>query len=169
MATAPTLWAPSRGFGSSGRLRLPCPGPAGGPQRSPEASKSMPADDLVEFVKRELTMRANPSAAGPMARYMKTDMPFYGIKCPQREPVIREMVRRFPPGDETDVELGVLALWALPHREEKYAALAYAASAPKGIGLLPLYERLIREGGWWDLVDEVAIKLVGKVLLDEPD
>ena len=129
----------------------------------------MPADDLVEFVKRELTMRANPSAAGPMARYMKTDMPFYGIKCPQREPVIREMVRRFPPGDESDVERAVLALWALPHREEKYAALAYAASAPKGIGLLPLYERLIREGGWWDLVDEVAIKLVGKVLLDEPD
>ena len=29
---------------------------------------------------------------------------------------------------------------------------------------LPLYRRLIVEGAWWDLVDDVAIKLVGGAL-----
>ncbi|MGH9548793.1 MAG: DNA alkylation repair protein, partial [Terriglobales bacterium] len=31
---------------------------------------------------------------------------------------------------------------------------------------LALYERLIREGAWWDFVDHIAISLVGNVLLD---
>jgi 3-methyladenine DNA glycosylase AlkD len=29
---------------------------------------------------------------------------------------------------------------------------------------MPLYERLIREGAWWDLVDDAAIRLAGRVL-----
>jgi 3-methyladenine DNA glycosylase AlkD len=31
---------------------------------------------------------------------------------------------------------------------------------------MPLYRRLIVEGAWWDFVDEVAVRLVGRVLRD---
>jgi 3-methyladenine DNA glycosylase AlkD len=104
-----------------------------------------------------------------MAAYMKTEMPFYGIAKPERLPVYREMKKRFPASDREDYEAGVLALWNLPHREEKYAALDFAKQNERFVDRqsLPLYEHLIRDGAWWDLVDEIATHLSGRVLLRE--
>ena len=68
-----------------------------------------------------------------------------------------------------DYEESTLALWNLPHREEKYAALYFAGAHDDYIRAkaLPLFERLIREGAWWDLVDEIATHLSGRVLFKE--
>lgn len=127
--------------------------------------------ELVRFVQSRLAPLACAENARAMAAYMKSEMPFYGVKTPDRRPISREAVRRFPPEDRQAYERGVLALWRLPHREEKYAAIAYARGFRVHICLasLPLYERLVREGRWWDFIDEIAAHLVGKVLLDHRD
>jgi len=126
-------------------------------------------DALTAFVQAEFEKVANPEKAAQMQAYFKTDMPIYGTLKPDREPVFREMKKRFVPADHEEYEGCILALWVLPYREEKWAAIAYAGQHPEYITLesVPLYERLIREGAWWDLVDSVAIDLIGKVLLDE--
>lgn len=120
---------------------------------------------LASFVSRELALRADPGAAGPMAAYMKTDMPFHGVKKAGREEVLREVKARFAPADRAELEAGIRALWALPHREEKYLALAYGRRFHSLLtpDSLPLVETLIREGGWWDLVDDVAANLLGSL------
>ncbi len=124
---------------------------------------------LVNFVTSRFSELADPAKAGPMASYLKTDMPFYGIQKPQRVPVFREMKHRFKPWSQDEYEKGVLALWALPHREEKYAALEYAQQYAKFINRdsILLYEHLIRVGAWWDLVDGIATILVGRVFQNE--
>jgi len=123
--------------------------------------------ELARFVSDELRARANPKLAAPMQAYMKTTMPFYGVKKPERVPIFRAMHKQFVPTTQREYERGVLALWKLEHREEKYCALEFAGRhkqfvAPPSIAL---YERLVREGQWWDLVDEVAMHLVSRVLL----
>jgi 3-methyladenine DNA glycosylase AlkD len=125
--------------------------------------------ELVRFIQQEFRKLADPEKAAPMAAYMKTQMPFYGIQKPARALVFRAMKKRFAPKTRRDYEAGVLALWRLPHREEKYAALEFASSWPDFISAesLALYERLIREGAWWDLVDPAATGLVGRVLLKQ--
>lgn len=129
---------------------------------------SFKTEDLVFFVQQQLQALANPGKAGPMAAYLKTDMPFYGVQKPDRVPMYKETKKRFRPESQRDYEKAVLALWALPHREEKYAAIAFALQNEIFITTksLSLYERLIREGAWWDLVDGVAADLVGRVLLE---
>ncbi len=121
---------------------------------------------LVGFVRQELAAQADPAKAAPMQAYMKTDMPFLGVQKPGRVPVIREIAKRFPPADRHAWEEGVLALWRLPHREEKYLALEYAAlgRAFHNAAALALYARLIRDGAWWDLVDFVAAGLLSPTL-----
>ncbi len=113
---------------------------------------------VADFVRAELTALANPDNAGPMAAYMKTDMPFHGVKGAGRKLVFRAMLREFKPTSRDDYERNVLSLWALPHREEKYAAIEYATRFRKHMvfASLPLYERMIVEGAWWDLVDGVV-------------
>jgi len=127
------------------------------------------ADALTGFVAAELAAVADPDRAAPMAAYMKTDMPFYGVPAPRRSPIAVEAVRRFPPGGRDEYRVGTLALWNRPHREEKYLAIEYARAFPRYITLssVPLYRRMIIEGAWWDLVDEIAVHLVGRVLLTQ--
>lgn len=105
-----------------------------------------------------------------MAAYMKTDMPFYGVQKAGRTTITRELTRRFPPDDRTAYADLALSLWNLPHREEKYIALAYARAFDTYIdaGSVPLYKTLIIEGAWWDFVDEAATKLVGGALQNDP-
>ena len=124
------------------------------------------AEALTEFVADRLVDVADPAKAAPMATYMKTDMPFYGVQKTGRVAILRDTVNRFPPADRDDYRSVILALWNQPHREEKYLAIGYARSFPQFATLssVPLYRRMIVEGAWWDLVDETAIHLIGDVL-----
>jgi 3-methyladenine DNA glycosylase AlkD len=124
---------------------------------------------LTEFVAEQLADAADPDKAGPMAAYLKTDMPFYGVQKSGRVPILRAVKDRFPPSDRDDYRTAVLALWTRPHREEKYLAIGYARSFPRFVTLssVPLYRRMIVEGAWWDLVDEIATHLVGDILVNQ--
>ncbi|HKZ20696.1 MAG TPA: DNA alkylation repair protein [Acidimicrobiia bacterium] len=123
---------------------------------------------LVEFVQSQLSALADPARAAPMAAYMKTEMAFYGVPKPERVPIGRELKRRFAPANASQYRENVLTLWNLPHREEKYLAIGYARqfSAFIEFAQIDLYERLIIEGAWWDLVDEIASPIVSRVVLN---
>lgn len=125
--------------------------------------------ELISFTQTALAAVADAEAAPQMAAYMKTSMPFYGVKKPARVPIVRAIKQQFRPGSRKAYTAAVRGLWRLPHREEKYIALAVARMFPSFIDSesFGLYEQLIREGAWWDLVDEVATQLVGRVLLAE--
>ena len=127
--------------------------------------------DRVTFVASELGGLANPENARAMQAYMKTDMPFFGVKRPDSYPIFKEMMRRFPVDTRREYESAVRELWAQPHREEKHMAILLARAAPRYITppSLPLYRKLIVEGAWWDFVDDVAAHLVGELLLENRD
>lgn len=131
----------------------------------------MNADELTDFVAERLAAVADPTKAGPMAAYLKTTMPFYGVQKPARVPILKEAVRDFPPESRADYRAAVFALWSRPHREERYLAIEYASAFPRYMtaSSLPLYRRMIVEGAWWDLVDALAIHLVGEVLAHQRD
>ena len=121
---------------------------------------------LTDFVSEELAALADPHTAAGMAAYMKTDMPFYGVKKPQRVPVFKAMLARYPLHSRAEYSAAVKALWERPHREEKYTAIGLAAAYPQYVTVVsvPLYKRMIVEGAWWDFVDGIAADLIGSVL-----
>lgn len=126
--------------------------------------------EAVQVAKAELASRADATAAPAMAAYMKTDMPFYGVKSSGRKEVARRLFAEFAPADAAELWDLIDGLWTEPHREEKYLAVAYGRrfSRMLGAGDLPRIAALITEGAWWDLVDELAIHLVGDVLRRDP-
>ncbi|HEX5695968.1 MAG TPA: DNA alkylation repair protein [Acidimicrobiia bacterium] len=130
----------------------------------------MSAAALIDLVRTELARRADPEKAVGMQAYMKTDMPFYGVQKAGRVEILRTLVGSFAPPDRDEYEAWVLALWGLPHREEKYLALGFARHFPEFVvaGSIPLYRRLIVEGAWWDFVDEVATKLIRHLVVVDP-
>ena len=145
-----------------------CPEP---PLRSPSVTGPSHHDSaLVVFVQAALSAVADPEKAAGMQAYMKTEMPFYGVQKAGRAPILDDLIRRFPPSDRAAYESTVLDLWNLPHREEKYLALGVARRFTTFVTpvSLPLYRRLIVEGAWWDLVDEVATHLICDLVVGYP-
>ncbi len=124
--------------------------------------------ELVEFLQAEYAKVTDPVKAPQMQAYMKSEIPFLGIQKPWRLPAYRGLKKRFSVSSQKRYREAVLALWELPHREEKYAALHMAEVwsdfvTPKS---MPLYKKLLVEGAWWDFVDGVAVDLVGAVYLE---
>jgi 3-methyladenine DNA glycosylase AlkD len=121
---------------------------------------------LLHETRNWLQSQANPKNAREMAAYMKTEMPFYGVQKKKRIQLNAILKKSFVPTSKEEYEENILALWNEPHREEKYTAIEYAQWWPQFIHMnsLALFETLVREGGWWDLVDGVATRLVSPVL-----
>ncbi len=122
---------------------------------------------LTAAVRRALREAADPAKAEPMGAYMKNRGQFLGVQKPGRAVIIRMLRRDFAPADRRQWLAGVEALWAQPYREEQYLAIEYAALWPEYCTARSarLYERLAREGAWWDLVDLVMGALVSPTML----
>lgn len=124
---------------------------------------------LAEWVAAELAALANPEDAAQMQAYMKTDMPFFGVKATPRDAVLKAAKARFAPHTRASLIADVEALWQGPQRELKSSAVRWARTAKLLTpASMPLFERMIVEGAWWDLVDEIAIHLVGRTLRKHP-
>lgn len=126
--------------------------------------------EACRYVSASLSGLADREKAEGMQRYMKTDMPFYGVQKPGRTPLLKHVVASYPPSTWSEYQQLVLALWNLPHREEKYIAQGVALAhrqflVPRS---LPLYRTFIVEGAWWDFVDEAATHMVRQLALDHP-
>lgn len=123
---------------------------------------------LVALAHTRLAEAADAANAAKMQAYLKTEQPMYGTRRPDQKPIGRELKATFVPEDAAAWRAGVEALWAEPQRELQYAAIDYARGFARRRFLtpdtLPLWERLAREGAWWDLVDEIAVHLVGGVV-----
>lgn len=129
------------------------------------------ARDLARAADRGLKAIADPARAGPMAAYMKGIQNFLGVAKPERAALFTRIAPDHLPADAAAYAAGVAALWALPYREGRYFAIAFARRHRSFItpDRLPLYERMLREGAWWDVVDEIAPHLVGVQLRDHRD
>ncbi|GAA4486168.1 DNA alkylation repair protein [Microbacterium panaciterrae] len=103
---------------------------------------------------------ADPALAPGQQAYMKSALPFLGVRVPEVRRLAREAAWGISDADE--LRAAALPLWReASHREERYAAQALTALRPlRGrLDLLDVHEEMIRTGAWWDHVDEVAHRL----------
>ncbi len=128
----------------------------------------MTAAELVDSIRVSLRDRANPALAPGQQAYMKSVMPFFGVKVPEVRTLTKQLAKGMRDTDE--LRDAAETLWRdATHREERYAALTLLALRPlrARLDMLDLYEEMIRTGAWWDFVDEVSARL-GEVLIAHP-
>lgn len=122
---------------------------------------------LIEDVRARLTAEADPERAEGQQRYMKSSMPYFGVTLPRTTTIAREIFRAHPLDTYEDWRDTILALFReATQRELWYVAeqlaewRAYREYAAR-LESLQVYEAMITEGAWWDIVDGVAAHLVG--------
>ena len=151
------------------------------PQTLPKPSLSPDADPpcqagpvsssaLVERVRLGLRAAAEPERAAGMQQYMKSAMPYLGVRMPLLRGVVRDATKAAPPVLQ-EIQTASTTLWReAAYREERYAATALTGLRPAlgQLALLPLHTEMITTGAWWDHVDEVSQR-VGATLRTHPD
>ena len=127
---------------------------------------------LLTRLRAEMRADADASRAAGMQAYMKSTMPYHGLKLPHVRAISRRVFagQQFPTCD--DWRAAVLALWReARYREERYAAIGLAGDRRyahcRTVGALPMFEEMIATGAWWDYVDEIA-HLIGEMLRAHP-
>ncbi len=129
--------------------------------------------ELVSAVRRELAARADPSKAPQMQAYLKTEMPCLGVTVPLQREIAAQAAAEFPLESFDDWRDTVLELRRGAEQREELGCAGFLAGqrryrAFQTLEALPVYEELIVQGAWWDLVDEIATHRLGPLLLAYP-
>ena len=129
---------------------------------------------LIDAVRAALWSVREPERAAGQQRYMKSAMPFMGVRVPVMRKTARAVFDRDPPASFDDWRGTILTLWReAAYREERYAAIELAVHRPCARWLtmasVPLLEELVVDGAWWDYVDRIAPAGLGHILSVEPE
>lgn len=128
---------------------------------------------IADAVREGLRNAADPDQAPAMQAYMKSRMPFHGVKAPQRRRVVSAAAAAHRRCETATWLDAVEDLWRhAERREERYAAIdllqtRWVARELDG-SVLPQVEEMIRAGAWWDYVDPLATSTVGDLLRVDP-
>lgn len=135
------------------------------PEVRPVAENAAP--EFVALLQAAFAEAANPEIAGPMARYMRGQFEFLGLKSPVRRATQRELFRRLRPAGSAELSDIARRLWVLPEREYQYAAVDLLATSVQRLdaGALDLCQDLITTKSWWDTVDGLAAQVAGMIVL----
>ena len=122
---------------------------------------------LIAEVRARLEAEACETRAMAQQRYMRSELPYFGVPMPRIRAITKEVFAAHPLATYEDWCDTILALFReATHRDLWYVAVELAdarAYRPHARRLesLDLYEALIVEAAWWDVVDTVASHLVG--------
>jgi 3-methyladenine DNA glycosylase AlkD len=122
----------------------------------------MNAAPLVAAIRDALRDAADDERAPGMQAYMKSSMPYRGVRMPVVRSITRAAARAHPPTTPDELEAVVRTLWdEAAYREERYAASGLLATpiCTGRLELVPLYEHLAVTGAWWDHVDDLAHRI----------
>jgi 3-methyladenine DNA glycosylase AlkD len=109
---------------------------------------------------------SNPDNAAHMARYMKNQFSFFGIKSPERRTLTQEWLKIITVKSLSDIRNIMNALWKLNKREFQYVACDLGKQYKKywTPNSLEFIKGLICTKSWWDTVDVIASHMAGTVV-----
>lgn len=124
--------------------------------------------DLVDRLREQLAIVADPERAKAMSAYMRNQFPFLGVPSPK----LKLALRAAQPGRLDQAELIAVSrkLWRLAEREYQYAACSLLSRFVKGCGpdFIDVARELVVAKPWWDTVDSLASHTVGTLVHNHP-
>ncbi len=132
-----------------------------------------PEETFRAALRDALTPLADAQRAAQMQAYMKSSLPYLGAPMTATRRTSKALAKELTFDSFAAFERFVRGLYGrAAFREERYAALTLLdlkqTRAFQTVEAFGLYEWLIVEGAWWDLVDEVATHRFVRLLEVEP-
>lgn len=127
--------------------------------------------NFIQALKTAFKQNRNPENAFAMAKYMKNNFPFFGIKTEERRRIFKTVWKENKQEVATGSRAIALALYSKQEREFHYCAIEILIKELKGNYKkedIQWIENLILQNSWWDSVDTIAKYILGEYLLEFP-
>ncbi len=127
-------------------------------------------EGFIQVCLRDLKEHGDPDRAREQKRYLKSPFEFYGVRKPLLNAWAKKIKKSNP--DITQEQLIQICrdLWNSNYHDQKTLAIELLKAYPKFIddNELSLINIMIDESKGWDLIDNIAIWLVGRMIQKEP-
>ncbi len=127
--------------------------------------------NFIPALENAFKQNENPENAFAMAKYMKNNFPFFGIKTEERRRIFKEIWKENKEEVFADARRITLELYSKQERELQYCAIEILIKELKGNYKkddIQLIEKLITTNSWWDSVDTIAKCILGEYLSELP-
>ncbi|TDE30581.1 DNA alkylation repair protein [Flavobacterium ranwuense] len=127
--------------------------------------------NFILVLEKAFKQNKNPENAFAMAKYMKNNFPFFGIKTEERRRIFKEIWKENKNEISENARTVAVALYSKKEREFHYCAIEILIKELKGNYKkedIQLIEKLIGNNSWWDSVDTIAKYILGEYLLEFP-
>ena len=120
-----------------------------------------------------LKKASNPKEAQVMAKYMRNQFTFYGVRAPIARELFKEHISVYGlPESFSELILSVKKAWKFPAREMQYIGM-YLVDKSEKIwdykDMEDLFEHMITNLSWWDTVDYISSSLVHQWWIKNPE
>lgn len=119
----------------------------------------------IEGLKKNFEKRVNEDNAIQMAKYLRNQFVFYGLKSPARRDAYHQILK----DEKKQIDWDLLdQAWNDKHREMQYFVCDYLLAMEKYVSYDDLFkiEHYVRTKQWWDTIDSL-MKLYGYVGLKD--
>ena len=127
--------------------------------------------NFILALENAFEVNQNPENAFAMAKYMKNNFTFFGIKTEKRRRIFKEIWKENKEEVSANARGIALGLYSKLEREFQYCAIEILIKELKGNYKkedIHLIEKLITSNSWWDSVDTIAKYILGEYLVDFP-
>ena len=127
----------------------------------------MDTELILDFINKKLAQIANPDRGRMQKKYLKSPFSFYGVSRPDMKIIAREVKKTWSDISQTDLLDLCRKLWEEEHHECKSIAIDLLNMFPGHLdnNALELIDHMIDTATGWDHIDEIAIRLVGRLLI----
>ncbi|WP_200975081.1 DNA alkylation repair protein [Echinicola sp. 20G] len=118
----------------------------------------------IRTLEDEFKRHANGVIARGQKAYMKDHFEFLGLKTPLRRNIQKPFLEKSTLPKKEDIPELVEILWNKPEREFQLFAQELVGKYIKKVEKadIDLFEYMVIHKSWWDTVDFIAVKLLGK-------
>lgn len=127
--------------------------------------------NFLPVLENAFKQNQNPENAFAMAKYMRNNFTFFGIKTEERRRIFKEIWKDNKAEVNRNSRIIALELFSKQEREFHYCAIEILIKELKGNYVkedIQLIENFIIKNSWWDSVDTIAKYLLGAYLLEFP-
>ncbi len=129
-----------------------------------------PVKKYIDKLENIFEKNAVKEKADQMENYMRNKFGFYGLEAKQRRKLSNHLQKKDNRPPHSQLSQVVIKLWSKDNRELHYFAMELFERFKKDyrIGDIKLMVYMIENQSWWDTVDFISKKLVGKYFKTYP-
>ena len=127
-------------------------------------------DEIADRLEASLRAVGTSKRAEGEKAYLRSDLDFTGTLVSDTRAEVKRLESELSLDHDALVDL-VEALWSRPVFERRLAAIMFLQRHARLVSVadLPLLERLVRASRTWALVDYLAVDVLGRLVVDDPD